>query len=268
MLVDPAQVTGIMRDVAREAVMPRFRSLGAGDIREKGPGDLVTVADEDAERLLSVRLPPLLAGSRVVGEEGAAADPDTLAVLADDMPVWIVDPVDGTQNFADGVACFGLIVALCRAGEILAGWIHDPINDRTFHAVTGQGAWEGTRRLRLDPAPAMGGMTGYLGPRFRRRFGDWRDGGRSDVPKPENRLKCVAREYMELAEGRRNFARYGGRLKPWDHAAGVLILREAGGIARSPDDGVDYRATAPREASLLLAPTEDHWRTLRDLMIE
>ncbi len=264
--IDPDEVTRILRQVALEAVMPRFRNLGDGDTREKAPGDLVTIADEESEHLLAQRLPPLLAGSRVVGEEGAAADPSILDVLADDVPVWIVDPVDGTQNFADGVACFGLIAALCRRGEILAGWIHDPVNDRTLHALAGEGVWDGERRLAPLPAPPpVGDMVGYLGPRFRRRFGELREEGNRDVPQPIPRLKCVAREYMELAEGRRHFARYGGRLKPWDHAAGVLMLRELGGVARSLE-GQDYRAEVPRESSLMITPDEMSWNALNDLM--
>ena len=261
-------VDRVVRGVAAEAVLPRFRALATGDIREKRPGDVVTVADEESERLLAARLSPLIEGAAVVGEEGAEANAESLNALTGNRPVWILDPVDGTQNFADGVDCFGMIVALCQDGEALAGWIHDPVNGTTLYAARGGGAWwwsasgDSANRLRLGDTPPMADMTGYFGPRLRRDLDRRRAAGERGVPHAMPRLKCVAREYMELARGERHFARYGGRLKPWDHAAGVLALREAGGVARSPDDGRDYHPRAPREASILLAPDEAAWQAL------
>src|SRR6185437_792815 len=100
-----------------EEVMPRFEKLESGDISEKGPGDLVTVADIAAEHRLTPALRGLLPGSLVVGEEAVAADPAVLALLDGDDYVWVVDPIDGTANFAAGIPLFAVMVALIRRGE-------------------------------------------------------------------------------------------------------------------------------------------------------
>ena len=113
-------------------------------MREKGPGDLVTVADEESERQLTRRLMELVPNSAVIGEEAVAADQKVLDRIFDDVPVWIIDPVDGTSNFAAGKPAFGVIVAYARRGETLAGWIHDPLGKRTAVAMKGEGAWSGS----------------------------------------------------------------------------------------------------------------------------
>ena len=98
MLVDSARIERLIAEIAAEEVMPRFEKLEAGDVSEKSPGDLVTIADVATERRLTPALLDALPGSRVVGEEAAAADPRILDQLAGDDPVWVVDPIDGTAN--------------------------------------------------------------------------------------------------------------------------------------------------------------------------
>src|SRR5262249_31532208 len=110
--VDPAAVIALMREVAATHILPRFRKLAAHEIHEKAPGNLVTIADLEAERALTPALTALIPGSLVVGEEAVAHDPAILDRLAGDDPVWVVDPVDGTQNFTKAVPCFAVIVAL------------------------------------------------------------------------------------------------------------------------------------------------------------
>ncbi|HEX3499228.1 MAG TPA: inositol monophosphatase family protein, partial [Stellaceae bacterium] len=134
MLVDSEKVRRLIVEVAESEVMPRFEKLETGDISEKGPGDLVTVADVASERRLTPALRDLLPGSLVVGEEAAAADPAVLTLLGGDDPVWVVDPIDGTANFAAGIPIFAIMVALIRRGETLAAWIHDPVKRVTASA--------------------------------------------------------------------------------------------------------------------------------------
>ncbi len=264
---DVAAVAALIREVAAAEVLPRFRRLAAADISEKsGPQDLVTTADVEAERALAARLPALVPGSLVVGEEAAAADPDLLGRLAGEAPVWLVDPVDGTANFVRGEACFAVIVAYCVGGETRAGWILDPLTDRMIWAVAGQGAWTGdaeAHRLWLSsprPLAEMRGSLGYtLGKRLRTRIA----AGLQDGPGEIVRYGCTGQEYMDLARGRLDFARYR-RLKPWDHAAGVLIHAEAGGHAALVEDGRPYRPE-PRlmPETVLLAPDRPNWERLR-----
>src|SRR5258708_7396511 len=112
------QVIAAMREVAETIILPRFNQLAAHDIRSKThPADLVTIADEESERALEKRLGDLLPGSLLVGEEAVAADPKILERIHTDDPIWIIDPIDGTANFVNGVARFAVMIALAHKGE-------------------------------------------------------------------------------------------------------------------------------------------------------
>lgn len=265
----PESVIEIIRDAVGAVIMPHFRKLADSDVFEKAPGDIVTVADLEAEKRLAEALAAVVPGSVAVGEEAAFADPGLLAALADKVPAWLIDPLDGTQNFAHGIACFAVIVALCADGRTLAGWIHDPCADETAFAAVGAGAWlysaAGRTRMRVAPPAPVSAMSGVLGGRLRDRLALARPCAPENVPRKMVRLGCAGREYLDLARGRLHFAQYGGRLKPWDHAAGVLIHAEAGGLGRLVDSAAAY---APREGiigdTLRLAPDETAWRALHD----
>jgi len=267
-------VVPIIRRVAEEQVLTRFQRLAQHEIREKSPGNLVTVADTEAELALTSGLMNLLPGSLVVGEEAVAVDPAVLDQLAGDEPVWIIDPVDGTMNFARAIPRFALIVALAESGEVRAGWIHDPIRNATVMAQAGGGAWRldstGKYPLQRAAMPSLRDARGVVGGRFgdRGRVHDILErGGRVG---PLHRVTCAGLEYVDLVEGRVDFAAFS-RILPWDHAAGVLIHREAGGTSgfvedRAPDP-VAY--SVRRQAGLLLhAPTGSGWSQLREALIE
>lgn len=254
-------VTRIIRETAEAEILPRFRRLKASDIREKtGPRDLVTAADLAAEALLSRRLTELLPGSCVVGEEGAAADPAVMDRLTGPDPVWVIDPVDGTLNFAEGREAFAVIVALVRDGAAVAGWIHEPITGETVLAERGEGAWQGAVRLEVAAPAPIGDMTAalYIGPkRAPALHARIKDIGRSLGPR--SATSCAGAEYLGLARGKIHYAIFT-RLLPWDHAAGCLIHAEAGGYATN-FAGQPYRP-AGLDGPLLLAPDADTWRDL------
>jgi len=153
--VDIDRVSRLIVEAAAEEIMPRYTKLAAGDVREKGPGDLVTVADEAMEHRLTALLQDLLPGSAVVGEEAAARDGAVLRRLATDEPVWIIDPVDGTSNFAQAKGDFGVMVALVVGGRGVAGWIYDPVGGRMATAELGAGAWLNGKRLSVAAAPEI-----------------------------------------------------------------------------------------------------------------
>ncbi len=149
--------------------MPRFRRLAAGAVRSKtGPLDLVTDADEAAERVIAAGLAARFPGCLVVGEEAAAADPGLLGRLVDADLAFVVDPVDGTANFAAGLPLFGCMAAAVLRGEVVAGWIHDPLGDDTAVALRGEGAWieapDGRHQtpLRVAAPEPVGRMLGDL----------------------------------------------------------------------------------------------------------
>ena len=261
-LPDSRKVVDLMREVAAEDILPRFRRLEACDIREKKPGNFVTVADEAAERHLAAGLLALLPGSELVGEEGVAADPEMLRRVGGDSTVWIVDPIDGTANYCAGKEIFAVMVALASRGETLAAWILDPVAGEMLSAVKGEGAWLNGERVQVAAPAAPENMKGawsykYIQDKERRRelkryhmfHGDPGD------------LRCAGREYMELARGQRHFTNFWG-LMPWDHAPGILIHREAGGYSAFADDEQPYSLTR-HGGPLLVAPDRDSWEALR-----
>jgi fructose-1,6-bisphosphatase/inositol monophosphatase family enzyme len=269
MNIDPEAVSKIIREVAEREVLPRFKRLAAHEISEKSAGDIVTIADERAEKALEQALLELLPGAGVVGEEASSLAPETMSALSEDRPVWVIDPVDGTQNFADGKNCFAMIVALVRSGTTLAGWIHEPIKNTTVWAKIGEGAYEGDRRLHLEGATQISDFNGSLSRKYRERVESKRrrPGMVDEVPKSIVRYRCVGAEYADMARGEMQFARYSGRLKPWDHAAGVLIHAEAGGFSAFVESEAAYRpGPTLTQHTLLLTPEQSSWRQLCDLL--
>jgi fructose-1,6-bisphosphatase/inositol monophosphatase family enzyme len=257
MAVDLARVEALIREVAASEIVPRFRRLAAGEIREKQPGQIVTLADEEAERRFTERLPDLLPESVVVGEEGVAADATRLEALAGAAPVWVVDPLDGTQNFSEGKPLFAVMVALVRERRTLAGWIFDPMSDRMAVAEQGAGARLNGVPLRLAPPPPIDQMIGRVGGKTAANL-------RGKIQAVVN-LRCAGHEYLRLVTQQIHFSLYR-RLFPWDHAPGELILREAGGHAGT----LEGRPFTPGEinASLLLTPDQSSWDAIRALILE
>ncbi len=265
--VDMDRVTALIAEIAAEEIMPRFAKLAAHDVREKAPGDIVTIADEAAEHRLTPRLVDLLPGSCVLGEEGAAKSPELLSRLAGDAPVWVIDPVDGTSNFAAGEGDFGVMVALVRHDKVLAGWIHDPRQGDTVTAELGGGAWLAGKRLHVAAAPDdPAELSGVLLAGF---FGD-RELGKQ-VQSRRDRLnvlksrRCAASEYRRLAEGAMHIALFT-KLMPWDHCPGVLIHAEAGGY-NSYVDGGGYTPSRIKASGLMLASDAASWQQLYDILI-
>jgi fructose-1,6-bisphosphatase/inositol monophosphatase family enzyme len=264
-LPDPERVGEILRQVAGEEILPRFRRLQPHEVVAKShPHDLVTTADVMAERRLTEALPGLVPGSVVVGEEGCEKDPTLLRALDGEAPAWLVDPVDGTLNFAHGNPNFAVIVAFCTGGETRMGWILEPVSGLLAWAAEGRGAWMDGRPLRAAPPVALEEMTGSLGFREAKPLLKRRDfGERKGLPARIVRVGCTGLDWRDLACGKLHFAHYGRRLKPWDHAAGVLMHREAGGHSALVGTGAPYRPESGiLEAALLGAPDLATWKAI------
>lgn len=257
---DIDRVAAIIRDVAESEILPYFHNLAAAGVREKtGPTDLVTLADEAGERALTPLLADLLPGSTVLGEEAVSVDKSILDRVHGDAPVWIIDPVDGTLNFANGRPLFAVIVALVCRGETLAGWIHDPCDGRMATAVKGQGAWLNGARVHVAPPVPLREMVGALSTRFCAEPLGRQLEERGKALGERVCLASAAQEYLRLLEGRSHFSVYH-RLMPWDHAAGVLLHAEAGGYSALLD-GTPYRATT-LGGGVMLAPDRASWQAL------
>jgi fructose-1,6-bisphosphatase/inositol monophosphatase family enzyme len=261
--VDADAVSVLMREAAVAEVLPRFGQLEPGDIATKsGPDDLVTAADLGCEAFLTPRLESLLPGSRVVGEEAVAADPSQLDWLNQPGDVWVIDPVDGTHNFANGRPDFVVIVALVRDGSLLGGWIHAPLLDKTYAAMRGEGAYCDGRKLQVaTPAPlTQMHAVMYVGPKkFPALYA--RVKATRDELGPRSYSRSAGMEYVGLIEGRVHYAMFTRQL-PWDHGAGWLLHREAGGYGAYLD-GTPYTPVAAAEP-YLLAPDLNTWQLIRD----
>ncbi|MFV0624323.1 inositol monophosphatase family protein [Sphingomonas sp. ac-8] len=250
-----AQVAALMRDVAERVVMPRHRALAAHEIVEKSPGELVTCVDREAEARLRDGLDRLGTGARIVGEEACAEDPGLLDGIGSGA-VWLVDPLDGTANFASGSGAFGIMVALVEEGEPVASWMLDPVSGRMCHAERALGAWiddqpvraRGSGRLR--PIAALASQ--FMAPDARARTHRVAERRFALEPIP----RCAAESYPRLVTGRNDVALFQ-RILPWDHAAGVLFLTEAGGRA-THWDGSAYRVGSTG-AGLLAASDSSLW---------
>ena len=266
-----ATISTLMRDAARQEILPRFRNLTDGAVRMKtGPLDLVTEADEAAEVIITAGLRREFPGCVVVGEETASDNPALLKDLTGADLAFVVDPVDGTANFASGLALFGVMVAAISQSEVIAAAIHDPLGDDTALALRGEGAWietpDGRRRdLRVAPPAPVSAMAGNVAWRF--------------LPEPQRSLvcsnlpklggcwdyRCSAHEYRMIAAGHCHFL-FFNRLYPWDHAPGWLLHREAGGYA-AKFDGTPYDPTTI-EGGMICAPDRESWFAIRETLLE
>ncbi|MEU2280564.1 inositol monophosphatase family protein [Streptomyces sp. NPDC013178] len=225
-----ADVEEAVRKAAAAEIMPRFRRLAAHQVDQKaGPHDLVTDADRGAELFLTDALGALLPGSVVVGEEAVHADPATYEALQGDAPVWIVDPVDGTRQFVHGDEGFCTLVALARHGVVLASWTYAPARDQLAKAVRGAGAFlDGERLFAGPPTPGRDLTVATSHPDYttdeqkHALLGLWADGV---APRA---CGSAGLEYLAVARGELDATAFSWEAA-WDHAAGLLLVEEAGG---------------------------------------
>ncbi|MFF5955727.1 inositol monophosphatase family protein [Streptomyces luteogriseus] len=225
-----SDVEEAIRKAAATEIMPRWRRLAAHEVDQKsGPHDLVTDADRKAELYLTEALATLLPGSVVVGEEAVHANPASYGAIGGDAPVWIVDPVDGTRQFVRGEAGFCTLVALAHRGTLLASWTYAPARDRLATAQRGRGAHlDGERLFAGVPEPGRDLRVATSHPDYttdeekHALLGLRADGV---APRP---CGSAGLEYLAVARGESDAVAFSWEAA-WDHAAGLLLVEEAGG---------------------------------------
>ena len=249
-------IAELIADVAREEIIPRFRCLADEDWREKGPGDIVTIADERVEAHLTPRLQQLLPGSVVLGEEAAAQDKSLFDLLRRDRPVWIIDPIDGTANFTEGKDEFCSMLALVQGDRLLASWIHEPLAGRTTCALAGGGLQVFGPARQTSPIQAEAHqLRGVIAVGHRGRV---ELVARAQALKTKlaihqiRSLRCAGFDYLRLLAGELDFLLFSG-VMPWDHAAGALLVQEQGGLSGYLGDGGRYLASRALDAVGVLA---------------
>jgi fructose-1,6-bisphosphatase/inositol monophosphatase family enzyme len=251
------------RRAGREQVMPRFRMLADHEISTKsGPADLVTLADTMAEAQMIAEISAAWPEALVAGEEAVAADETLRDKMATAEWAVVIDPVDGTWNYAKGLALFGMIIAVLHRGVPVFGLLFDPVLDDWVEASVDAPATIATaagpsRVLRSSPETRIGRMNGYvtLG-LFPRAMKERIVQGFPDFARVTS-LRCACHEYRMVAQGHAEFAISGPKPHPWDHAAGVLAVQGAGGVARMID-GRPYDASIVRGV-VLAAASQDVW---------
>jgi fructose-1,6-bisphosphatase/inositol monophosphatase family enzyme len=237
--VDTDAVLRLLQDVAEQVVNPRFRALSDQEIDEKGPGDLVTTADRDAEELLTRALRSAYPEAVILGEEAYADDPSLMTAFRHADHAFTVDPVDGTKNFVHGSPDHAVMVGEVKAGEAVRGWIWQPQHGLAYVAERGAGAWRNDERVVRPAPPARPDWRGVTSRRkwLGRALAD-------DLRALELTWVSCGVDYPHLAEGDADYVLYG-HANPWDHVPGGLLLVEAGGYLGTVD-GNPYRPSDDR----------------------
>ncbi|MFF3350016.1 inositol monophosphatase family protein [Streptomyces sp. NPDC002779] len=261
-----SDVEEAVRQAAAREIVPRWRKLAAHEVDQKsGPHDLVTDADRRAEQYLTEALGTLLPGSVVVGEEAVHANPATYEAIQGEAPVWIVDPVDGTRQFVHGDPGFCTLVALAQGGELLASWTYAPARDQLATAIRGRGAWLDGERLHSG-APDAGrdlrvatSHPDYTTDEQKHALlGLWSEGV---APRA---CGSAGLEYLAVARGESDAVAFSWEAA-WDHAAGLLLVEEAGG-AHLTLTGEPFRITGGNALPFTAARDAATARQVRELL--
>ncbi len=252
--MDSEGILHLLHQTAAEVIAPRFRQLTDGEVIEKRPGDLVTVADREAEEYLSALLGSEYPDAMIVGEEGVFKDAGMIHGLATADHAFVIDPIDGTRNFVGGRDEYGVMLAEVRNGVTTRGWIYQPRTGRSYVAEHGAGV-----RLNGEPVGRRGTDRAPLGATSKRRLHGFTAGGRLS-PVIESAW-CCAFDYPRVLHGELDFLVYT-TVHPWDHLAGSLMVAEAGGVTRG-FDGSDY-AVGGRYDGIIVAGSPEIWASARD----
>lgn len=216
--------------IAREAGGVLIDRLGRAQVTNKGTIDLVTEADLAAEELIIERIRSHYPRHAILAEESGPSDGITL-IPGESEWKWIVDPLDGTTNYAHGYPCFCVSIGIERAGKVEIGVVYDPMRDEMFAAERGQGATLNERRIRVSEVQDLNGAMLCTGfpynvrerPDFARDFTNF-----TMLAQAVRRDGSAALDLAYVACGRFDGFWEDG-LNPWDVAAGILLIEEAGG---------------------------------------
>lgn len=259
------QLLNLVRRAAKAEIMPRFRKLDMGEVdTKKDETDLVTQADTAAEAMITRGLQMAFPHALVIGEEAISKQPSLMDGVGDAELSFIIDPVDGTWNFAHGMPLFGTMVAVCRFGQPVLGLIYDPVGDDVIMADNTTPAFWQTITGRQKPiqtakAKPLDQLYGYMHIRLMPPADRALTFSKLHALGHVGSLRCSAHEYRMLATGGIDFV-MSGMLNAWDHAAGALICAQSGGKSTMLD-GTPYTATTS-SGYLLCASSEAVWNDL------
>lgn len=253
--MDTDAVLDLLRRVADEVIVPRFRALSQAQVIEKNPGDLVTVADREAEAIITRELSRAYPDAVVLGEEASHTDPGLLRAFRRAEHAFTVDPLDGTKNFVAGSPDHAVMVAQCRSGEVVRAWIWQPAHQTSWVAERGAGTRRNGQSVtipdRAGPAPPRGATARWA----------LRGQQLGDLPPLTGSWVCCGVDYPHLVHRDTDYLLYGPP-NPWDHCPGTLLVTEAGGALATPE-GSGYQPRRPATGLLVAADPDTAGRVAR-----
>lgn len=222
----------MIKDVAEEVIRPRFKSITSDQVSLKGPGDMVTVADREAEAILVSELQGAFPLAVMLGEEACHFDPTLYERFKEADHAFTIDPIDGTKNFINGSPDHAVMLSEVRMGVVQRAWIWQPEHQTSWTAELGAGVLRNGVAVNRPPTaePPVGATSIWS------RRGRIPDG----LPPLIGSWICCGVDYPHLIEGDCDYLVYG-HTNPWDHLPGSLLLHEAGGVS-AHRDGTPYDA--------------------------
>nr|WP_162272864.1 inositol monophosphatase [Vaginimicrobium propionicum] len=215
------EIIQLLKQTGEQVVNPRFRNLKDDEIIEKKPGDYVTVADREAEEVITEALTKAYPNALIVGEEASFFDPTLPDKLATASHAFTIDPIDGTGNYVRGNLDHAMMVAELRDAQLTRSWIWQPAHQLFYVAERSAGVLVNGKKISpKPPAEKPKGIASF------RKYWDFdADGQIAPVAGTRN---CAGVDYCRLVDGEIDFIVYSaGRV--WDHLPGQLMLEELGG---------------------------------------
>lgn len=234
----------VVREIAEEAgqvLLERFGRLTGSEVERHGRRDVVTRADKEAEELIRRRLAQAFPGQAILGEEGDRGQ--SIRERGTKGPVWIVDPLDGTVNFVQGIPFFCVSLGYVEDGVPKLGVVHAPALDQTFLGGPGSGAFEGDRPIAVSVTPFLEdailatGFSYFRNERDDNNFDNLQSLGMQ--ARGIRRMGSAALDLVYVASGRLD-GFWELHLSPWDVAGGAAIVRAAGGRVSDQRGGEDF----------------------------
>lgn len=255
----------LVKHIAQQEILPRFKNLQAEDITEKSLGELVSIADTETERALSCELKKLFPSAIIGGEETIAKTPDLLQDIISADRAFLIDPVDGTNNFIKGNERFALMMTELRKSEVVAAWIYLPVADKIAVAEKGAGVQlNGKDTFMTSQSVSYENMIPAA--HINRFPEDLRKIAKEGLKnfKENKPAFCAGFDYVSLLEGEKDFSLYH-RTLPWDHLPGAFMVAQAGGYVRTLVKERDY-TIHDQLNGLLSVANEEQWHYIRELI--
>jgi len=263
MMID--RISDLITDIAKTEILPRFKKLRPEDIKLKAPGDRVSIADTETEKLLIRELSGFFPAAVIGGEESIATNPNLSGKITTADHAFLIDPIDGTNNFIKGDPRFAVMLTELRRGEVVAAWIYLPVDDKMVVAEKGAGAYLNGRQLTISTKVKEPDK--LIGAAHINRFpADLKKIAHENMRRIAKNCPafCAGYDYISLMEGTKDFSVYY-RTLPWDHLPGGFIYAEAGGYIRTLFHKSAYGIN-DRDKGLLSAKSEADWLKIRELL--